>query len=191
VSDAPSRDRAGRKRLKGLSLAFGLAGLLLGTALIGWFGFDRVVEATLSVGAWGFAAICAWQLVLFVVLGLSWYVLRPPDRTWRIRALIAGRMVRDAAGSCLPFSRVGGFVFGTRAVILYGVAWPAATASTVVDLTAEFLAQIGLILIGVLILSARSPDSSMTLPLCLGLIVALIAGLAFAWCSAAAGRRRP
>jgi len=175
------RKDSGRKRLQGLSLAFGLAGLLLGTALIGWFGFDRVVDATLSVGAWGFAAICAWQLVLFGVLGLSWYVLLPADRTWRLRALVAGRMVRDAAGSCLPFSRVGGFVFGARAVILYGIAWPTATASTVVDLTAEFLAQIGLVLIGVVILSMRSPGSSMTLPICIGLIVALIAGVAFAW----------
>jgi putative membrane protein len=162
-------------------LLIGLAGLALGTALIGWFGFDRVVEGALSVGPWGFAAICAWQLVLFVVLGLSWYVLLPRDRTWRIRVVVAGRMVRDAAGTCLPFSRVGGFVFGARAVILQGVAWPTAAASTVVDLTAEFLAQIGLVLIGVLILSSRSPGSSLTLPLSIGLVVALIAGLAFAW----------
>ena len=100
-------------------------------------------------------------------------------------------MVRDAAGTCLPFSRVGGFVFGARAVILQGIAWPTATASTVVDLTAEFLAQIGLVLIGVMILSARSPGSSMTLPICIGLIAALIAGLAFAWLQRGSGATSP
>ncbi|MBN9564087.1 MAG: flippase-like domain-containing protein [Alphaproteobacteria bacterium] len=182
---------ADRKRFGRLPLLIGLAGLALGTALIGWFGFDRVVEGAISVGPWGFAAICAWQLVLFVVLGLCWYVLLPRDRTWRIRVLVAGRMVRDAAGTCLPFSRVGGFVFGARAVILQGVPWPAAAASTVVDLTAEFLAQIGLVLIGVLILSARSPGSSLTLPLSIGLVVALIAGLAFAWLQRGGGMTSP
>jgi glycosyltransferase 2 family protein len=170
-----------RKRLTGLSLVLGLTGLLLGTALIGWFGFGRVVDATISVGAGGFAMICAWQLVLFAALGLAWYVLLPPDQNWRLWVLVWGRMVRDAAGNCLPFSLVGGFVLGARAVTLHGVPWPAATASTVVGVTAEFLAQIGLVLIGLLILSARSPGYSMTLPVCLGLLAALISGLAFVW----------
>lgn len=185
------RNGGDRKSLRGLPLLFGLAGLLLGTVLVGWFGFERVVDATLSVGPWGFAAVCAWQLVLFVVLGLSWYVLLPRDRTWHILALVSGRMVRDAAGTCLPFSRVGGFVFGARALVLQGVAWPTAAASTVVDLTAEFLAQIGLVLIGVLILSARSPGSSLTLPICVGLIAALGAGLAFAWLQRSGGMASP
>ena len=179
------------KRLKGMSVAFGLASLLLGTALIGWFGFGRVVDATLSVGAWGFAAICAWQFVLFVVLGLSWYVLLPADQTWRLWALVSGRMVRDAAGTCLPFSRIGGFVFGARAMVLHGVTWPTAIASTVVDLTAEFLAQLALVLIGVLVLSVRSPGSSLTLPICIGLVVALIAGLAFGWLQGGCGGAAP
>lgn len=154
---------------------------MLGTALVGWSGFEKTADATVSVGAWGFTAVCAWQLVLFAVLGLAWYVLLPPDRSWRVWVLVWGRMVRDAAGNCLPFSLVGGFVLGARAVTLHGVPWPAAAASTVVGVTAEFLAQIGLCVIGVLILSTRSPSSSMILPVGLGLVAALIAGLASVW----------
>jgi putative membrane protein len=168
-------------RFKNLSIALGLVGLLLGTALIGYFGFGRVAHATSSVGAGGFALVCAWQMVLFAILGLCWFVLRPPGPQWRLGVLVWGRMVRDAAGGCLPFSLVGGFVFGARAVTLHGISWPVATASTVVDLTTEFIAQIGLVLIGVVILAARSPGSSALLPAGIGLLVAVAAGAGFIW----------
>ena len=167
--------------MRGISLALGLAGLLLGIVLVGWFGFARVLHATASVGPAGFAAVCAWQLVLFAMLGLSWFVLLPPGGAWRLWLLVWGRMVRDAAGGCLPFSLVGGFVLGARAITLHGISWPVATASTVVDLTTEFLAQIGLVLIGAVILATRSPGSSVLLPVCLGMAVAILAGGAFIW----------
>ncbi|MEJ0047699.1 MAG: lysylphosphatidylglycerol synthase domain-containing protein [Rhodospirillales bacterium] len=167
--------------MKRLSLLLGLAGVALGTALIGWFGFRHVVEATLSVGVGGFAAVCAWQMVLFGALGLCWFVLAPPAQNWRLWVAVWGRMVRDAAGGLLPFSLVGGFVLGARVVTLHGVSWPVATASTVVDLTTEFIAQIGLVLIGVVILSARTPGSAVTLPVCLGLIAAVLGGFGFIW----------
>jgi putative membrane protein len=170
-----------RRSLKGLSILLGVLGLSLATALIGWFGFGRVVHAVLSAGPFGFAEVCAWQMVLFAILGLAWFVLLPPSRAWRLRVVIWGRMVRDAAGGLLPFSLVGGFVLGARAITLHGVTWPAAAASTVVDLTTEFLAQSGLVLIGVVILAARTPGSTMILPVALGAVVALIAGVAFIW----------
>ena len=167
--------------MKVLSLALGFAGLLLGTAVIGWFGFAPILLATAAVGAWGFAAVCAWQMVLFALLGLCWFVLLPHGGAWRLQVAVWGRMVRDAAGGLLPFSLVGGFVLGARAVTVAGVAWPAAAASTVVDLTTEFLAQIGLVLIGVVLLLARAPGATPVLPMALGLAAALAAGLAFIW----------
>ncbi len=120
-------------------------------------------------------------MVLFAILGLCWFVLLPQAGAWRLPLLIWGRMVRDAAGGCLPFSLVGGFVFGARAVTLHGISWPLATASTVVDLTTEFLAQIGLVLIGVVILAGRAPGSSVLLPVCFGVAGATVAGVAFIW----------
>jgi putative membrane protein len=164
-----------------VSVALGLAGIALATALIAWFGFRQILRAFLSVGLWGFAAVCVWQSVLFALLGLCWFVLLPASPRWRLWVAVWARMVRDAAGGLLPFSLVGGFVLGARAMTLQGVSWPVATASTVVDLTAEFIAQISFVLIGVLILAARSPGSAITLPMCLGLVAALLAGISFLW----------
>ena len=158
-----------------------MAGLLLGTLLVGWFGFSRVARATASVGAVGFAAVCAWQMVLFAGLGLCWFVLLPASRLWRLPLLIWGRMVRDAAGGCLPFSLVGGFVFGARAITLHGITWPDAIASTVVDLSAEFIAQIGLVLIGLGILAIRAPGAPLLLPVGVGVAAALLVAVAFIW----------
>ncbi len=149
--------------------------------LVGWFGFGRVLGALLSVGAPGFALVCAWQMVLFAALGLGWFVLLPASRAWRPWVAIWGRMVRDAAGGLLPFSLVGGFVLGARAVTLHGITWPQATASTVVDLTAEFVAQIALVLIGVLLLAARQPHAALLWPVAAGVAAAAVSGLGFVW----------
>ncbi|MFZ0016737.1 MAG: hypothetical protein WAL10_05320, partial [Acetobacteraceae bacterium] len=124
--------------MKKLSIALALAGLLLGTALIGWFGIDRVVSGVRRVGWGDFAVIVGWQLVLFAVLGLAWDAIVPAREARRPWVFVWGRMVRDASANCLPFSQVGGFVFGARAATLHGVSWSLATASTVVDVTAEF-----------------------------------------------------
>jgi putative membrane protein len=74
---------------------------------------------------------------------------------------------------------VGGFVFGARAVTLLGVPWPVATASTVVDVTAEFLAQLAFTALGLVVLLLRAPDSSLATPLELGLGLAVAAAVAF------------
>jgi putative membrane protein len=168
-------------------VVLGLAGLLLGTVLIGWYGFGHILRATASVGLAGFIAVCLWQLVLFALLGLCWFVLRPAAADWRLPVLTWGRMVRDAAGQCLPFSLVGGFVLGARAITLEGVLWPEAAASTVVDLSAEFVAQIGLVLIGVALLSVRAPDASIIRPICIGLAAAIAAASGLVWLQRGAG----
>jgi putative membrane protein len=164
-----------------LSIVLALAGLLLGTVLIGWFGFGPVLAAVGSVG-WGqFAVIIGWQFVLFVVLGLAWEAITPGREFRRLLVLIWGRMVRDASANCLPFSQVGAFVFGARAVTLHGISWSLATASTVVDVTAEFLAEVAFTAIGLAILLARAPQSSLAVPVEVGLGLAVMAGVALVW----------
>jgi glycosyltransferase 2 family protein len=167
--------------LKKLSIVLALAGLLLGTMLIGWFGFDRVIAGVQRVGWEDFALIVAWQVVLFAVLGLAWDAIVPAREARRPWVFVWGRMVRDASTNCLPFSQVGGFVFGARAVTLHGVSWPLATASTVVDVTAEFLAQLAFTAIGLGILLSRAPNSSLAVPLEVGLGLAVMAGMALIW----------
>jgi putative membrane protein len=172
--------------LKKLSIVLALAGLLLGTVLIGWFGFGRVIAGVRRVGWEDFALIVGWQLVLFVVLGLAWDAIVPPREARRPWVFVWGRMVRDAATNCLPFSQVGGFVFGARAATLHGVTWSLATASTVVDVSAEFLAQLAFTAIGLGVLLARAPQSSLAVPLEVGLGLAVMAGVALIWLQRAA-----
>jgi putative membrane protein len=167
--------------VKKLSIGLAFLGLLLGTLLVGWFGAGRVLAGVLSVGWGGFAIVLGWQLVLFVILGLGWDAIAPRREARRIWLFIWGRMVRDASANCLPFSQVGGFVFGARAVTLHGVPWSLATASTVVDVTAEFLAELAFTGIGLGILIARAPDSRLAVPVEIGLGLAVMAGLTLIW----------
>jgi putative membrane protein len=173
--------------VKQLSYALALAGLLLAILLVAYFGFGNVVAALGSVGLAQFGVIIAWQFALFVILGLAWYAIVPPKAGHAPGVFIWGRMVREAATNCLPFSTVGGFVFGARAVTLVGVDWSTATASTVVDVTAEFLAEIAFAGIGLSILLSRVPNSTLVVPIEVGLALALTACLVFVWVQQGAG----
>lgn len=167
--------------MKKLSFSLAAAGLLLGVALIAWFGAGRVGDAVLAVGWAGFAALILAQSVLFLILGAAWDAIVPDKPSRRPWVFLCGRMVRDAASNCLPFSQMGGFVLGARAVTLAGISWPVATASTLVDVTAEFLAQVAFAAIGLAILLVRSPGHYLAPPLAIALLVAAIAGAAFIW----------
>jgi hypothetical protein len=107
--------------VKTLSIALAVLGLLLGTLLIGWFGADRVLAGVLSVGLGGFAIVLGWQLLLFAILGVAWDAIVPRRQARSLWVFVWGRMVRDAASNCLPFSQLGAFVFGARAVTLHGI----------------------------------------------------------------------
>jgi glycosyltransferase 2 family protein len=157
-----------------------VAGLALGTLLIGWFGFGRVMAASVSVGWGGFALVCGWQMLSFTILGLAWSQIVPRHGRM-LGVFVWGRMVRDAAANCLPLSQIGGFVLGARAVTLHGLSWSIATASTVVDITAEFLAQLVFAAVGLTILIVRVPDSPLGTPVAVGLGLALASGAIFLW----------
>jgi putative membrane protein len=86
-------------------------------------------------------------------------------------------MVRDSAGACLPFSQVGGFLMGARAASLKGLSWPTAIISMVVDLTAEFIAELFFAAAGLLVLLRAVSDGSMKLPIA----AAIAAAIALGW----------
>jgi putative membrane protein len=166
------------KNFKLLSVGLAFLGVAGATLLVGWFGFDRVANAVLSAGIRGFALFCGWQLIVMVVLGAAWRIVVPVPGGWPLAVFAWGRMVRDSAASCLPFSPVGGFVIGARAVTLHGISWPTAAISTVVDLTAEFAAEIVFALCGLLILLGRSSDEAIMRPAEIGIVIALAASAA-------------
>ena len=165
------------KNFKLLSIALALLGVNDATVLVAWFGFDRVAHAILSVGVAGFAAFCAWQLVVMAVMGAGWWVVVPPAQRRALPVFVWGRMVRDSAAACLPFSPVGGFAIGARAITLHGISWPVSAISTVVDLTAEFAAEILFALGGLIVIVGRTSDPAISRPAEIGIVIAAVATL--------------
>src|ERR1700759_85972 len=165
------------KNFKLLSIALALIGVTGATVLVAWFGFDRVAHAILSVGWPGFAAVCTWQVVVMAIGGGGGGGVVPPERRRPLPVFVWGRMVRDSAAACLPFSPVGGFAIGARSVTLHGVSWPVSAISTVVDLTAEFAAEILFALGGLIVILGRTPDPAISRPAEIGIVIAVAATL--------------
>ncbi len=154
-------------------------GLALGLYVIQFVGVGSVVSAAAAVGWGGFAILCIYALALFAPLGTAWYVLLPVESRAAWRVLARARMVRDAATEVLPFSQFGGIVLGARAAIFQGIAPHVAFASTIVDVTAEMLAQIAYVALGLAILIARVPRSESSASLtAVVLVVILLAAVA-------------
>jgi glycosyltransferase 2 family protein len=162
--------------MKGLGIAGALAGLAVVAALVAYFGAAGVLQALFAIGLSGFLAICAIHLVLIVVMGVAWRALLPRSRSW---AAIWGRLIRDSGAEVLPLSQVGGYVMGARAITLGGVSGTAAAASTIVDVTVEFLAQLAYTLLGLLWLLRLQPTTEVAVPVAIGLVVAGAAAAAF------------
>lgn len=154
------------------SILLALAGLAVAALLVVWLDARHVLEVALSVGWQGFLVLTLCQAALFLGLGLCWVAVLPGVRPG---LLIWGRMVRDAGGNCLPFSHVGGYVLGARAVTVGGVSWPTAAASTVVDVSTEVVAQMAFTLFGLMALALVRPGSPLVAPVGVGLVVAALA----------------
>lgn len=166
-------------RLKTRIAIVAVLGLALALYLVVYVGVGAVVSAAVAVGWGGFAILCLYALGLFPLLAAAWYALLPAPRTG-FKIFVWSRMVRDSATDVLPFSQLGGIVLGARAAIVHGIAQPLAFGSMIVDVTAEMLAQIAYVTLGLLILSARAPRSplagSLTTICVVGLVLAVVAG---------------
>lgn len=147
--------------MKRLSILLALLGVGAIVAIVARLGAASVWDAVSTVGWGGFGVLLLWQGVLFGVLGAAWAAALPGVP---LSVLVRGRMVRDAATTCLPFSPVGGYVVGARTLTLHGVAWPEAAAGTVVDVTAEITAQLVFSLFGVAVLLLVRPGSGLAGP---------------------------
>jgi putative membrane protein len=157
-------------------------GVALALYLIAFVGIGAVFSAAVAAGWGGFAILCLYTLALFLGLGMAWRALLP-ESGHSVWVFVWARMVRDAATEVLPFSQLGGIVFGARAAIIQGVAAADAFASTVVDVTTELMAQIVFVALGLVILSLQGPHTpfaaSVTGALGIGLAVAVVACGAF------------
>lgn len=170
--------------MKTVSILLAVLGLLLITGFTGWLGAGAVLKAVFSVGLGGFAALVAVQLATDLLLAGAWALACPGiglDRLFR------ARLVREGATTCLPFSQLGGILIAMRATCFpatrhrRAIAWPEASAANVVDVTTEVLGQILFVLLGLLFLLDRRPDSSFAGPITLGMALMAAAMVAFIW----------
>ena len=162
--------------MKALTILAAIVGVAAIAALVGYFGAGAVMRSLLAVGGIGFAAICAIHLGLMAVMGLAWRALLPGFPVWTGPW---GRVVRDSGSELLPFSQVGGYVLGARALALAGVSGTLAAASTIVDVTLEFVAQLAYTALGLAWLVRLQPESRAAAPVLLGLAVAAFAAAGF------------
>jgi putative membrane protein len=152
-----------------------VAALLLGSALIAVlivrFGIDAVIRSLLAIGWRGLAAIVLVHLGLIAAMGIAWWVLLPGTSPF---AAIWGRLVRDSASEVLPLSQVGGYVAGARAIAGTGISGTDAAASTIVDVTLEFLAQLAYTGLALALLIDFRPERPIVAAVAAGLAVATV-----------------
>ena len=153
-----------------------VAGTAAMAALVGYFGAGAVMRSLFAVGVAGFVAICAIHLALIATMGLAWRALLPGAHAGKV---MWARLVRDSGSEALPLSQVGGYVLGARALALAGVPGTLAAASTIVDVTLEFVAQLAYTALGLAWLVRLQPESQAAVPVLLGLGVAALAATAF------------
>ena len=166
-----------KQKFRLLPALFALAGVAVVTALVIYFGAGDVLHVLTSVSASGFISYIIAQLVITLGLGLCWRMLLRSRMRGSFWLCTWGRLVRDATGEFLPFSQVGGYVLGARVITLSGVNATDATASTLGDITTEFLAQLVFIGIGLSILSHLAPGSDLLMPVAIGLCLAVFLGV--------------
>lgn len=122
-----------------------IAGITAMVALVWRLGAAAVLHSLVAIGPLGFASVCLIHTALIALMGLAWCALLPGTPPW---VAVWGRFVRDAGSEVLPLSQVGGYVLGTRALALAGVPATRGGASTIVDVTLEFVGQLAYTALG-------------------------------------------
>ncbi len=162
--------------MRRVSVAAAAVGSALIAALVIHFGWDAVLRSLFAIGWRGFGAILLIHLGLIAVMGIAWRALLPGTNP---AAAIWGRLVRNSASEVLPLSQVGGYVAGARAIAGAGVSGIAATATTIVDVTLEFLAQLAYTAMALLLLLYFAPANRTAMAVAVGLAVAALLAAGF------------
>jgi putative membrane protein len=172
----PEPAPAGGSRVRRVVIVIAILGLAVATGIIGWVGFGKVAHAFAMIGWKGLGGMILTYLPPVALLAGGWWVLNPgaKPRDWLV--LYYARLVRDASGELLPFSSLGGFVFGARAAILGGVEPAAAISTTAADVTAEFIGQLGFTAVGIALL-AQQPGHEENQQLLTSSVLGLAAGV--------------
>lgn len=157
-------------------------GLILGaavlTATLVYAGAGAVARTLEGLRLTGLLFIVLAHLPIIALMGLAWYLDTGASCIAPVSRFMWARQVRDAAAETLPFSQVGGFLFGVRALRVSGAAALRGVLSMSVDLIVELGGKLPYVLAGGLTLFALAPHSALMRPLALGLIATALAVIA-------------
>jgi len=156
------------KRRAAVALILGAA-VLAGTLF--YAGAGAVVRTLAGLRLTGLMIIVLAHLPIVALMGIAWRLAAGSARTASWHRFMWARLVRDAAAETLPFSQIGGFVLGVRALRLGGPAALRGVLSMSVDLIVELGAKLPYVLAAVLALLAVAPASGLMRPLGIGLLV--------------------
>lgn len=133
-------------------LGFGIAAVLIAQR-----GLSSVGAALLSLGWIGLVTIALFHLIPTALCGIAWRALVPPSSGNTSLVFILARWIRDGVGSVLAVLPLSGELFGTHFLTRQGVSTVTASASVIVDMTAELLSQsvLALLALGLLFLNQR------------------------------------
>jgi putative membrane protein len=152
-----------------------LVGAVVLAATLLYAGAGAVVHTLEGLGLAGLLVIVLVHLPIEALMGIAWRQATGSAPTASPRRFMWARLVRDAAAETLPFSQLGGFVLGVRALGLSGPAALRGVLSMSVDLIVELGAKLPYVLAGVLALLVLAPGSGLTRPLGIGLALTALA----------------
>ncbi len=159
-----------------LGLAAFLVGACLLFVLVVHAGLAPVLSVLGTMELQGLLLISLAHLPIVVLLGLAWWTIYRSGERPGVLRFVWARAVRDASAEALPFSQLGGYAIGARALSLAGADATAAGASTFLDLILEFSAKIPYILLGLALLADFRSDkfaAAAAIAVCLCILLAL------------------
>ncbi|HEX3651704.1 MAG TPA: lysylphosphatidylglycerol synthase domain-containing protein [Rhizomicrobium sp.] len=146
--------------MKPVAVAAFVAGAAILILLVLHAGVPVLVEALAALGISGLLIIAVAHVPIMALLGTAWWIIGGGARRPGIARFIWARAVRDASAEALPFSQLGGYVIGARALVLSGASAEWAGTSTLLDLILELAAKVPYILLGLALLAWFRPQLS-------------------------------
>ena len=167
----------------------GYAAFVLGVALLALLvlraDWPVLLHALKSMGPGGLLVLAAVHLPVIASAGVAWWYFGRNILGATLAGFVRARLVRDSVAVVLPFSQIGGFAAGIRALAVTGVPAVSCGLSMFADLISEFASLFPYIAIGLVALYMLAPASTLLHPLTIG--ASAVAGMLVAgWI----GRRR-
>src|SRR6476659_9877209 len=146
--------------MKAIGIAAFLAGAGVVVLLVARTGLPVLLDALSALGVAGLVIVACVHVPVVALLGTAWWMIARGIERPGLRRFVWARAVRDAAAEALPFSQVGGYVIGARALVLSGADASWAGMSTLLDLALEFLGKIPYVLVGLAFLALYRPNQA-------------------------------